>query len=65
MADVGFKVHGVEVRDSVLVQLTHGRAHFHEPGLEEKLQQVINAGNFHFSQEIPTDWIVSVYSPST
>ncbi len=61
MADVGFEVHGVEVRDSVLVELTHGRAHFHEPRLEEKLQEVINAGNFHFSQEIPTDWIGSVY----
>ena len=57
MADVGFEVHGVEVRESVLAQLAHGKAHFHEPGLDEKLQQTINSGKFHFSQEIPPEWV--------
>ena len=31
MADTGFKVHGVEIRDEVLDLLGEGKAHFWEP----------------------------------
>ena len=37
MADIGFKVQGVEIRDDVLAKLRDGFAHFHEPGLQERL----------------------------
>ena len=61
MADVGFDVHGVEIRQSVLDKLDDGKAHFYEPGLEEKLQHVLATNNFHFSRDIPTKQKCSVY----
>lgn len=61
MADVGFHVLGVEIRDTVLDSLAHGKAHFHEPGLEERLQRVIRTGHFRCVREIPADWDGSVF----
>jgi nucleotide sugar dehydrogenase len=61
MADVGFDVLGIEIRDAVLDLLTDGKAHFHEPGLERKLQQVIQSGKLTFCKDIPVDWIGSVF----
>lgn len=61
MADVGFDVLGVEIRESVLDLLSSGRAHFHEPGLEERLQRVMAEGNIAFSKDIPKDWGGGVY----
>ena len=52
MADVGFDVLGVEIKQSVLDYLDDGKAHFHEPGLEEKLQHVIATNNFNYSKNI-------------
>ncbi|WP_454020503.1 nucleotide sugar dehydrogenase [Azospirillum sp. Marseille-Q6669] len=48
MADAGFQVHGVEVRDEVLDKLARGVPHFHEPGLAEKLRHVMERGRFTF-----------------
>ncbi|ALG74322.1 UDP-glucose 6-dehydrogenase [Azospirillum thiophilum] len=50
MADAGFQVHGVEVRQDVLEQLGRGNPHFHEPGLTEKLRHVTARGRFTFSR---------------
>lgn len=61
MADVGFEVLGVEIRESVLDLLGSGKAHFHEPGLERKLHQVIRSNNLKFSKDIPSDWVGSVF----
>lgn len=61
MADVGFNVLGVEIRDNVLKLLQQGQAHFHEPGLEEKMQHCINQGRLTFCKEIPASWLGSVY----
>lgn len=61
MADVGFNVLGVEIRDSVLDLLKDGKAHFHEPSLENKLQQVIRSGNLKFSKDIHKEWRGSVF----
>jgi len=61
MADVGFEVVGVEIRETVVHLLSQGKAHFHEPGLEEKLQQVIATGNLTFAKEVPDDWAGKVY----
>lgn len=50
MADTGFQVHGVEVRDDVLGLLARGNPHFHEPGLTEKLRHVTGRGRFTFGR---------------
>lgn len=61
MADVGFDVMGVEIRDVVLDALANGKPHFHEPGLEERLQRVMAAGRFRCSRKIPSDWDGTVF----
>jgi nucleotide sugar dehydrogenase len=61
MADIGFEVVGVEIRDNVRDLLSQGKPHFYEPGLEERLQRVISAGNFTCVKTIPADWCASVY----
>jgi UDP-N-acetyl-D-mannosaminuronic acid dehydrogenase len=61
MADVGFKVTGVEIRDEVLDLLRNGQAHFYEPGLQERLRRVIRSGHLCFTNRIPNDWPGSVF----
>ena len=61
MADVGFEVVGIEIRDSVRDLLAQGKAHFYEPGLVERLQRVISARKFTCYKTIPQDWGGSVY----
>jgi len=61
LADVGFDVLGVEIRESVLDLLSAGRVHFHEPGLEERLQRTMAAGNIAFANTIPKDWDGTVF----
>ena len=41
MAEVGFVVQGVEVRDEVIDSLNSYRAHFYEPGMNERIFRVI------------------------
>lgn len=52
MADLGFDVYGIEIRDEVLKLLEKGEPHFHEPGLADILKRVIAQGNFHVSNHI-------------
>ena len=61
MADVGFNVLGVEIRDDVLSLLDKGKPHFHEPGLEDRLKQVISSGTLTFSKDIPSGWNGAVF----
>lgn len=61
MADVGFNVLGVEIRDEVLTLLNKGEAHFHEPGLQERLRRVIRSGNLQCFKRIPNSWSGSVF----
>lgn len=68
MADSGFQVHGVELRQEVLDGLASGEPHFWEPRLEEKLARVKEKGTFTFgkslSPEIPaTVYIITVGTP--
>ena len=42
LAEVGFQVTGVEVRQDVVEELRAGRPHFHEPGLQPRLARVVN-----------------------
>lgn len=61
MADAGFKVVGVEIRDAVLDKLATGEPHFHEPGLREKLRRVVQSGHFRFTKAVPADFAGSVF----
>ena len=61
MADVGFQVLGVEIRDEVLDLLNKGEAHFHEPGLQERLGRVIRSGYLQCAKRIPDSWSGNVF----
>jgi len=61
MADRGFRVHGIEVRQEVLDKLHRGEAHFWEPRLNEKLQRVIASGHLSASREADASFGASVY----
>ena len=61
MAEVGFKVHGVEREQSIRDRLAEGRAHFIEAGLNERLSPQISSGSillYSTLQDVPP---VSVY----
>jgi UDP-N-acetyl-D-mannosaminuronic acid dehydrogenase len=61
MAEVGFDVQGVEIRDDVVRDLARGKPHFHEPGLAGRLARVLKSGRLSVSQHIPADFDASVY----
>jgi UDP-N-acetyl-D-mannosaminuronic acid dehydrogenase len=61
MASVGFRVMGIEIRNEVLDELAEGKAHFHEPGLEERLKRVIKTGHLKFEKRLPRKWDGKVY----
>ena len=61
MADVGFSVHGVEIRDNVVRDLLEGKPHFHEPGLAGRLTRVIRSGRLSISRHISGGPDASVY----
>lgn len=61
MAEKGFHVIGVEIRDFVRAKLATGDAHFHEPGLEDHLRRAVKAGNLEVHAEIPKGCKASVF----
>jgi UDP-N-acetyl-D-mannosaminuronate dehydrogenase len=61
MADVGFKVVGVEIRDDVLAKLRSGKAHFYEPGLDDLIQRLVRKKSIKFVKHIPNGLRASVY----
>lgn len=61
MADTGFRVHGVEIREDVLNTLKRDKAHFWEPRLNQKLARVRANGNFTFSNELSAEVDATVY----
>jgi UDP-N-acetyl-D-mannosaminuronic acid dehydrogenase len=70
MADAGFRVHGVEVAETVLASLRASRAHFAEAGLDAKLAEQIGSGRFTFGRTMSdpdaraaTAFIVTVGTP--
>ncbi|MBN23402.1 MAG: UDP-glucose 6-dehydrogenase [Bdellovibrionaceae bacterium] len=68
LADLGFQVEGIEIREEVLDLLNQGKAHFYEPGLESRLRRVVKNGNIHFYKKIPensssTVFIITVGTP--
>jgi UDP-N-acetyl-D-mannosaminuronic acid dehydrogenase len=68
MADVGFDVLGTEIRDDVLSLLQKGKAHFHEPGLDNLVGKLVSRGRLRFKKHVeasdkPTVFIVTVGTP--
>lgn len=68
MADIGFDVIGTEIREDVLACLKKGKAHFHEPGLDELVGKLVARGRLRFKKHIerddkPTVFIVTVGTP--
>lgn len=61
MADVGFKVLGIEVRDEVIEQLSSGHSYFFEPGLSNRLKKHLKAGSFQIHKQIPNSCQSTVY----
>ncbi|MEJ0059387.1 MAG: nucleotide sugar dehydrogenase [Terricaulis sp.] len=61
MADCGFRVHGLEVRDDVLASLSKGEPHFWEPRLADKLKRVIDKHRLTFSKEPDPKFPATVY----
>jgi UDP-N-acetyl-D-mannosaminuronic acid dehydrogenase len=68
MADRGFRVHGAEIRETVLDNLSRKKAFFTEAHLDETLGRVIENGTFTFSEKIPISkrnriFIITVGTP--
>ena len=68
LANIGFSVHGVEIRDSVLDSLSQRKSFFWEPNINEILSRTIESGSFTFSKMIPTSnskrvYIITVGTP--
>ncbi|MBI5413747.1 nucleotide sugar dehydrogenase [Candidatus Peregrinibacteria bacterium] len=61
MADVGFDVTGVEIRDDVLEKLNKGEPHFFEPSLPDHLRRLIRAGKIKFFNKVPASCNSTVY----
>ena len=61
MADVGYKVTGVEIRQPVVDMTMRAEPHFHEPGLAQMLKRVVAAKRLHCVTKIPENCDASVY----
>lgn len=61
MADVGFDVTGVEIRDEVLDKLVQRSAHFFEPGLNDTLARALDSGRLRVSKAIPENCSATVF----
>jgi len=61
MADVGFKVIGIEVRDEVIKKLSLGHSYFFEPGLSKRLQKHLKNDSFQIHKQIPNSNQSTVY----
>lgn len=61
MAEIGFEVLGVEVRPDVVERLRKGEAHFTEPGLEQRLAQLVGEDRLRVEETIPDTAPASVY----
>jgi nucleotide sugar dehydrogenase len=61
MADVGYEVAGVEVRQQVVDLTMRAEPHFHEPGLGQMLERVVAAGRLNCFTRIPEICDASVF----
>lgn len=68
MAEIGFQVTGVEIREDIVALLRQGQAHFHETGIAPRLARVIDEGRLEVFGAIPTGcdasvWVITVGTP--
>lgn len=61
MADVGIRVHGVEIQKGIRDTLEGKVAHFHERGINDMLGRIIDNGKLTISEKIPADAKPDVY----
>jgi nucleotide sugar dehydrogenase len=61
MADVGYEVTGVEIRERVVEMTMRAEPHFHEPGLGQMLRRVIEARRLNCVTRIPQNCDASVF----
>lgn len=69
LANAGYKVHGLEVRQEVLDKLSKAEPTFFEEGLEAEIRSALRKNNFSFSKDQhaipfkPTTFIITVGTP--
>jgi len=68
MAEVGFNVTGIEIRNDLFKMLSSAKPYFFEPGLSAQLKRVIERGSLKIYQKIPencksTVFIITVGTP--
>lgn len=61
MAEVGFRVQGVEINPETVDSIRAGRALFKETGLDQRLSPQVASGNLSASQEWPAPGACNVY----
>lgn len=61
MADVGFKVIGIEMRDEVIKKLSSGHSYFFEPRLSTRVKKHLKSGSLKIYNQIPDDCQSTVY----
>lgn len=68
MAEIGFRVFGVEAREDVVQSLRDGIPHFYEKGMAERLPRVVTSGSLTIDSQLPnaasvTTFIITVGTP--
>ncbi|WP_246148494.1 nucleotide sugar dehydrogenase [Skermanella pratensis] len=61
MAEAGYTVRGVELNRDFTDRIVTGKAHFYEPGLDERLGFQLGAGRLHVGNTLPDDPAISLY----
>jgi UDP-N-acetyl-D-mannosaminuronic acid dehydrogenase len=61
MAEAGYRVWGVEINRDFTAKVREGRAHFFEPGLDERLALQLRAGRLIVLDELPDEPSISLY----
>lgn len=61
LADLGYKITGVEIRKEVLNDLKKKKPHFYEPNLDKILNKIISNKSFKFFEKIPKKWSGNTY----
>jgi UDP-N-acetyl-D-mannosaminuronic acid dehydrogenase len=61
MAEAGYTVWGVEINQGFTDKIVTGKAHFFEPGLDERLDHQLQAGRLLVVNSLPDDPAVSLY----
>ena len=61
MAEVGFRIQGVEICEDIVRGLKKGEPHFHEPGLAGRLTSLLKSGRLSVSEHIPKNLDASVF----